>query len=97
MHNCMLGGNNSRIRDNVIGPNCLKMSSRGPPIIYLNGLIMGGYEEEETERQEEEEREDEEEEEEERRAAQAEGESYPLCCCRLIIFRLDGRPCSTPG
>lgn len=52
----MLGGNNSRIRDNVIGPNCLKMSSRGPPIIYLNGLIMGGYEEEETERQEEEEK-----------------------------------------
>lgn len=57
MHNCMLGGNNSRIRDNVIGPNCLKMSSRGPPIIYLNGLIMGGYEEEEVERQEEEEKE----------------------------------------
>lgn len=29
--------------------------------------------------------------------AYAEGESYPLRCCRLIIFRLDGRPRSTPG
>lgn len=55
MHNRLLGGNKSQIRHNVIGPNCLKMSRRSPPIIYLNRLIMGGKEEEEMEKREEEE------------------------------------------
>lgn len=72
------------MRDNVIGPNCLKMSSRAPPIIYLNRLIMGGCEEEETEWQ----RQDEEEEgekEEERRAA-SHGENALLCAAVASLF-----------
>lgn len=70
----------------MIGPNCLKMSSRGPPIIYLNGLIMGGCEEEEMERQEEE---------EERRAA-SHGEKALLCAAVASLFSVLTDACAQP-
>lgn len=37
------GRDDSQGRNSVIGSNCLKMSRRRPPIIYLNLLIMGGW------------------------------------------------------
>lgn len=87
LHNPLLGGNKNQIRDNVIYSNCLKMSRRSLPIIYLNQLIMGGYEKQEIEKQGEGLA-------ERRRQGR---KRHPLQCCRLIIFCLDGRPRSTPG